>query len=77
MAHTGRARLLSAPALGEPVTAVATVRYRSSRQGVTHVTFLVEVRRRNGEVATRFELGLDLQAQRDDSPTEDRTLHAA
>lgn len=61
MAHAQQTRVLSQPVLGEPVNTIATVRYRSVRNDVTHVTFQVELRRRSGEVAMRFELALDIR----------------
>lgn len=57
----GRVRKLATPVVGESITPVATVRYRSHRNSAgTHVTMDVGVRRRNGSLLARFELGIEL-----------------
>ena len=58
--HVGRLRVLSAPVVGEQVTAVATVRFRSIREGTTHLTLRVELRRGSGGILARFDVGLDV-----------------
>jgi hypothetical protein len=56
----GRVRRVATPVVGESITPVATVRFRSQRNGEgTHVTLDVGVRRRNGSLLARFELGVE------------------
>lgn len=62
-----RVRRFGETLVGEPLTAVATVRFRSGRvPGATHVTLAVEVHRggqrgRVGATALAFEVGLELR----------------
>jgi len=57
----GRVRELATPFVGEAVTPVATVRFRSHRPGEgTHLTLDVGVRRRSGRLLARFELGVEV-----------------
>lgn len=59
----GRIRRLATPVVGEAITPVATVRFRSQRDGEgTHLTLDVGIRRRNGSLVARFELGVELGA---------------
>jgi hypothetical protein len=47
--------------VGETITPVATVRFRSHRDAAgTHLTLDVGVRRRNGSLLARFELGIEV-----------------
>ena len=77
VAHVGRLRVLTAPVVGEPITAVATVRYRSVRVGTTHLTLRVELRRASGDILARFDMGLDLTAKAVRGDGEARELRAA
>ena len=62
-----RVRRLGEILVGEPLAAIASVRYRSGRiPGATHVTLAVEVHRaghggRLGATALAFEVGLELR----------------
>lgn len=62
-----RVRRLGETLVGEPLAAIASVRYRSGRvPGATHVTLAVEVHRagqggRLGATALSFEVGLELR----------------
>jgi len=61
----GRVRQLAIPLVGEAITPVATVRFRSQRAGTgTHLTLDVGVRRRNGSLLARFELGVEVGGPR-------------
>lgn len=75
VAHVGRVRVLTAPVVGEPITAVATVRFRSVRVGTTHLTLRVELRRASGDILARFDMGLDLTAE--PKTDDERALRAA
>lgn len=75
VAHVGRLRILTQPVVGEPVTTVASVRFRTARMGTSHLTLRVELRRRNGEILARFDMGLDLTAKPQGQSV--RTLRAA
>jgi hypothetical protein len=66
---------LTAPVVGEPITAVASVRFRSVRAGTTHLTLRVELRRGSGDILARFDMGLDLAALPTAAPS--RALEAA
>lgn len=64
-----RVRRFGETLVGEPLTAVATVRFRSGRvPGAAHVTLAVEVQRGGGRglhgaTALSFEVGLELRSQ--------------
>ena len=77
VAHVGRLRVLTAPVVGEPITAVATVRFRSVRNATTHLTLRVELRRANNEILARFDMGLDLTAKPQRGGDQRRELRAA
>jgi hypothetical protein len=71
----GCIRHFASAAVGEPVVATATVRYRSRRTRETcHVTLEVGIRRRSGRLLARFELGLELSLA--DDETEEPPDHA-
>lgn len=68
-----RVRRFGETLVGEPLTAIATVRFRSGRvPNATHVTLAVEVHResqrgRIGATALSFEVGLELHLARADA----------
>jgi hypothetical protein len=63
VAQLGRMQVLTPAVIGEPITCVATVRFRSIHNDVMHLELRVELRRRRGGVLSRFDLGLDLRAR--------------
>lgn len=73
--HIGRPRVLTTAVVGEPITTVATVRFRSGRGRTSHVTFSVELRRASGGILARYDVGLDLH--RPPSESAERDLAAA
>ena len=59
--QVGPVAKLRKPVIGEPLTCVATVRYRSrDRETGTFLTLGVELRGRTGGTAVRFEVGVEL-----------------
>jgi len=61
----GKVQALGTPIVGEPFTCVGTVAFRGKERGASvPLTLAVELRRRRGGTLLRFEVGVELQAQR-------------
>ena len=57
----GPVTVFASPLVGEPLTCVATVRFRGkTRTDATPLTLSVELRRRHGGTVVRFEVGVEL-----------------
>lgn len=71
--------MLAQPVVGEPVSCVATVRFRSRNdEGSVFLTLGVELKRRRGGTLARFEVGVELsEAPVLAAPAASPGLHAA
>jgi hypothetical protein len=71
-------KLLATSVVGEPVSCVATVRFRSRNEGGSvFLTLGVELRRRRGKTLGRFEVGLELCEDTALAPVDAPAEHAA
>jgi hypothetical protein len=66
-----RFKTLAEPVVGEHVSCVATVRYRSRNEdGSAFLTLGVELRRRRGGTVASFEIGVELSEETLEDPVE-------
>ena len=74
----GKLRTLAQVGVGETLTTVATIRYRSERPEGSFLTLAIEIRG-NGRKLAEVEVGVEVRSRRPERPTTKwaEFLHAA